>query len=255
MPDTALITVVHEGPVTVLGLNRPAQRNAQTPEMLELLASLASSLPDATRALVLAGNGPAFCAGFDMRLVHDDPAALPALLRTLSVAVRTIRRLPIPVVAGAHGAAVAGGCALLAAADIVVTDLGAKLGYPVLRLGVSPGVNGAALAASIGPARARERSLEPELICGEEARRIGLAHICVDLPEDVAPRAISIARHLATKPPEAIAATKSLLNTLSGLDRDEPFERSLAASMALAGNDEQRSRVAALWASPAPSSR
>ncbi|MBL8991004.1 MAG: enoyl-CoA hydratase/isomerase family protein, partial [Phycisphaerae bacterium] len=186
MPDAQPpITTAHDGPVAVVSLNRPDRRNAQTPDMLADLVAAAGALPDSCRAVVLAGRGAVFCAGFDMRLVHDDPEALPRLLRGLSAAVRTLRRLPLPVVVAAHGAAVAGGCALLAGADVVLTNREARLGYPVVRLGISPAINAAALRRTLTDGAARERTLDPDLISGSEAARIGLAHHCLDRPEDV----------------------------------------------------------------------
>lgn len=248
MPDAPPpITTHFDGPVAILGLNRPDKRNAQTPELLADLVAAAVALPESCRAVVLTGHGAVFCAGFDMRLVHDDPDALPRLLRGLSTAVRTIKRLPVPVIAAAHGAAVAGGCALLAAADVVVTNRHARLGYPVVRLGISPAVNAGALRRTITDGATRERALDPDLISGVEAARIGLAHHCLDQPHAVLPTAIGLAHHLASKPPHAVAATKRLMLKLDGLDSDGPFDLGLAASLALAGSLEQRDRVAALW--------
>lgn len=247
MPDSPLVTIRHDGPVAMLGLNRPDRRNAQTPQMLDLITSHARSLPRTTRALVLFGHGSAFCSGFDMRLVHDDPAALPALLRSLSIAVRTLRRLSIPVVVAAHGAAVAGGCALLSGGDVVVVNRDAKIGYPVLRLGISPAISIPALRQSLTDGAARERALDTHLVSGDDAVRLGLAHLCANRPEDCVSRAAQIAEHLAAKPASSIAATKALLLELEGLDADSAFDRGLTASLARAGSLEQRNRVAALW--------
>jgi enoyl-CoA hydratase/carnithine racemase len=248
-------------PVLSLVHNRPDKRNALTPSLLgHLQAALerlsrqaagphAHELPG---AVVLCAEGASFCAGFDMALVHSDAEALSDLLAGLSRCVRLMRRLPIPVVVGAHGAAVAGGCALLGGADIVVTDREAKLGYPVVKLGISPAVTVPALSACIGPGGARALTLNPELITGQRAFELGLAHVCCDIREDVLRRATSIARMLASKPAPAMAATKALLNRLEGTDSDALFDRALAASMSIVGTHDQRERVAALWTTPAP---
>lgn len=242
--------------VVQLTLNRPERRNALTPQMLdELLASIApittsADASAAPRVLVLAGAGASFCAGFDLALMRDDDDALRAMLRSLSACVRALRRLQLPVVIGAHGAAVAGGCALLSGADVVVTDRNAKVGYPVLRLGVSPAVNAPGLMPMLGPGGARARFLDTALIHGSEAVRVGLAHECVDAPEQVLPRAIELAVALAAKPAHALAATKSLLNELEGAALDDvaldaAFERGLNVSLNLVGGDESRALLRA----------
>ena len=233
--------------VALISLNRPDKRNALLPQMLADLDAAARAAAPTARALVLAGAGEVFCSGFDMKAVHADPTVLPALLRGLSTVIRTLRRLPIPVVIAAHGAAVAGGCALLGGGDIVVTNTAAKLGYPVLKLGISPAVTAPALRQLVGDGRARERTLDTDLVSGEEALRLGLAHVRVDLPEDVQPRAIRIAKELTQKGPQALAATKLLLSEIEQTQRDDPFDRALNASLALAGSPEQTARVAALW--------
>lgn len=238
--------------VALFTLNRPERRNALLPQMLSDLEAAARSCT--ARAIVLAGAGEVFCSGFDMKAVHSDPSVLPALLKGLSSVVRTFRRLPIPVVVAAHGAAVAGGCALLGCGDVVVTNTEAKLGYPVVKLGISPAVTVPALRCLIGDGRARERTLDPDLVSGEEALRIGLAHIRVDWPEDVRNRAIREATVLARKIAEvpaatggAIGATKSLLAEIEQTHHDGPFDVALSASLKLVGSPEQVARVAALW--------
>jgi methylglutaconyl-CoA hydratase len=242
--------------VVQLTLNRPERRNALTPKMLdELLASInavttGADTSAAPRVLLLAGAGASFCAGFDLALMRDDDDALRAMLRSLSACVRALRRLPIPVVVGAHGAAVAGGCALLSGADVVVTDRNAKLGYPVLRLGVSPAVNAPGLLPMLGPGGARARFLDTALIHGSEAVRVGLAHECVDDATLVLPRAIELAVALAAKPSHALAATKALLNeldsaSLDDIGRDDAFERGLNVSLGLVGGDESRALLRA----------
>ncbi|MFN9133817.1 MAG: enoyl-CoA hydratase/isomerase family protein [Phycisphaerales bacterium] len=240
--------------VRSISLCRGEKRNALQPAMLDsLLHELRVAASDpAARVVLLLGEGEVFCSGFDMKLVHNDAAALPALLASLSACVRVMRRAPQPVVIAAHGGAIAGGCALLSGGDMVVTDEHAKLGYPVLRLGISPAVNAAGLIAHVGAGIARERMLDTSAITRRDALRVGLAHRCVATPADVLPEALRIAAELAAKPPHALAATKALLASIDRVDADEPFDHGLAVSMSLVGSDQQRERVAALWATPTP---
>ena len=147
------------------------------------------------------------------------------------------------MVIGAHGAAIAGGCALLGGADLVVTNVEAVLGYPVVTLGISPAVTAPLLRLATGDRATRERLLDPTTISGAEARRIGLADLCVEIPEDVAPRAQIEAAKLGMKPWHAFSATKRWLNEIEGSDEDEPLERALEASLALVGSEEERERL------------
>jgi len=237
-----------DGPVRLVIMNRPERKNAMTPTMLNAMHAEIQRAGDEGKAVVVAGEGDAFCAGFDMKMVHDDPSALAALLTGLSRVVRAMRRLDTPVVAAAHGAAVAGGCALLGGADIALTDQAAKLGYPVVKLGVSPAINGPTLAMLTGRGRARERMLDPGLIDGREALRIGLVHVCCDIREDVIPTAVKRAKALAAWDRANWTQTKRHLNELDGSTDDAIFDRALAASMKLVGSADQLTRVAALWA-------
>lgn len=233
------------GNLAVLRFDRESKRNALTPRMLRDLLSTLNTCASA-RAIVLSGVGPIFCAGFDLAMCRDDDAVLPELLTGLSGVIRALRRDPRPVVVSAHGAAVAGGCALLGAADAVVTHAEAKLGYPVVSIGISPAVSAPTLSLMTDPGPARARLLEPALISGTRAAQIGLAHECVSTREECEPRAIALAKELAQKPPGAFAHTKRWLNTIDGSDRDETLDRALRTSLELAGGPEQVQRLAAL---------
>lgn len=236
-------------PVRVIALANPAKRNALTPAMLTELAEhfrLFGAAGDEP-ALMLTGRGHGFCSGFDMALTRDDPAVLGDLLRGLAEALHALRGIDKPVVIGAYGCAIAGGCALLGGADLVVTDDAARLGYPVVRLGISPAVSAPTLGAMVGGGRARERLLDPETISGREALAIGLAHICTDQPEDVIPKSLHWARTLGAKPAHVIAATKRHLRELDGASDAARLSTALGASLGLVGSPDQVARVAGLW--------
>ncbi|MFG0273740.1 MAG: enoyl-CoA hydratase/isomerase family protein, partial [Phycisphaerales bacterium] len=219
--------------------------------MLEALAAATDVVARvaSVHAVILAGAGGVFCAGFDLSLCIEDEQAMGVLLTRLSVCVRKLRRLPTPVVGAASGAAIAGGCALLGACDFVVTDINAKIGYPVVRLGVSPAVASPLLQLAAGRAHARERLLDPGLITGEEAVRIGLATECVQTRAEVLSRAREIANALAAKPAHAVRITKSWLNELDGSDGDALLDGALAASLSTANTPEARAQLAAVWGS------
>jgi len=235
------------GPFAEIVIDRADKRNALTVAMLGDLVRAADELAreDWIGALVVRGEGRVFCAGFDLPPCLEDPEQLRGMLRGLSVLTRALRRFPRPVVIAAHGAAIAGGCAVACSGDLVVTDKSAKLGYPVVRLGISPAVNAPLLRMSLAGSRVRERLLDPSVISGEEARRIGLAHVLVDLADDVVPRAQTEAMKLALKPRGAVARTKAWLNEVDGSLDDAALDSALEASLSLVGRPEERELLAA----------
>ncbi len=230
-------------------LNRPEKRNALTPGMLdEFIERIEEAgADDRAGAVLVRGEGKSFCAGFDLTLCRENSDALGEMLSGLSKAVRTMRRLGKPVVVAAHGHAVAGGCALLGGGDLVIADRGLKLGYPVVKMGISPAVSAPFVRQSLASSRTRGLLLEPELIDGDAAREMGLVQMLVDLPEDVTPRGQIEAQKLAGKPPEAMAATRKWLTEIEGLDKDDLIDRALNASLELVGSPEERERLAAIW--------
>lgn len=233
--------------VASIALSRAEKKNALTPAMLADLLRVVAEVTDEARVLLVQGEGDAFCSGFDLSLCRDDSDALGQLLSGLSAVVLALRGTPIPVVMAAHGAAIAGGCALLGGADIVVTNADAKLGYPVVKLGISPAVSLPFLLPAVVASHARARALDHSLISGSEAMRIGLAHECVAAAADVVPRARAIAAEIAAKPLSGLRATKRWLNELDGTANSERAARGLTASLSLVGSHEERARMAELW--------
>lgn len=240
-----MISVEPRGHIAIIRLDRPDKKNAITPSMLAGLASHIETAMSA-KAIVLSGVGDVFCTGFDLSLAQDD-AALEKLLHALSRAARALREAPCPVIVSAHGAAIAGGCALACAADFVITHESAKLGYPAVALGISPAVSGPHLSATTGHGPARARTLDPGLIHGREALRLGLASELVPAAASCEPRAIALAEHLAEKPRHALGYTKRWLNELDGSLNTDSLDAALQASLSCVGTPEQRERLAALW--------
>lgn len=234
------------GEVMIIRLDRADKKNALTPEMMrDLTGAISTSL--SARAIVLSGVGDVFCAGFDLALARDDAAALEALLVELASACAAVREAPCPVVCSAHGAAIAGGCALLAACDFAVADEQAKIGYPAVKLGISPAVSAPTLSATAGAAAARSRTLDPGLVTGLEAFRLQVISHLVATPRESEPRAIALAQELAAKPRHALGYTKRWLNELDGSIDPERSAAALGASLSGVGGEESAQRLAALW--------
>ncbi len=242
-----MIETREESGVQIIELARADKRNAMLPGMLKSLYDAIASSTDAL-AIAILGQGKTFCAGFDLKACANDPSGdtMRSLLTGLSKCVRALRQHPAPVVLGVQGAAVAGGCALLGGADIVVADRHAKLGYPVVKIGVSPAVSSPFMLAAMRPGVVRTRLLDTDLISGEHAQRLGMVHELCDDPSGVHDRTIEIAKALASKPGTGYRATKQWLNEICAISEDDA-NAGLNASLGLTGNEEERERLAALW--------
>lgn len=243
-----MIQAEAQGDVRVITLDRAEKRNAMLPEMLERLGDALRGAGDA-RAIALVGAGKVFCAGFDLKACAGDPSGqtMRDLLSGLSEVVVTMRSVAAPIVLGVHGAAVAGGCALLGGADVVVADRRAKLGYPVVRIGVSPAVSSPFMLASVTAGRVRSRLVDSELISAERGLQIGMVHELVETPDAVGARTIGIAHELAGKPGRGTFYTKRWLNEITAPLTDQA-QAGLDASLSLTGGDEERAMLGALWA-------
>lgn len=244
-----MIRFEQNGSVGRLTLNRPESRNALTAQMLEEIRSHASGLPESVNALILDGKGKAFCAGFDLTLCRQSPDGriLAELLTGLAAAIDALAAVPVPVIASVQGAAIAGGCALLGGADFVIADRRAKLGYPVVRLGVSPAVSAPSLLAAIPHGPARELLLNPSLIDAEHAIRIGLVHSLAEAPASCLAEAHSLAGTLAEKPKTAMNATKTWLRIIERSLLEADPGRALETSLSLTGGEEERRLLSSIW--------
>lgn len=233
--------------IGTITLARPEQRNALTPQMLDELVSAIEQLGRRNRVLLLGGEGRVFCAGFDLGLCRGsaEGAVMRSLLAGLHGVVMAMREAAVPVVVASHGAAIAGGCAIVAAADFAVAEGDARLGYPVVLLGISPAVSAPTLIPRMGNGPGRSRMLDPGLIRGTEAHRLGLVTDLVASRGEVAARATALARELTQKPSSGMTPTKRWLNELDGAERGSAD--GLEASLGLAGGAEERRLLESFW--------
>jgi len=142
-----------------------------------------------------------------------------------------------------YALAIAGGCAIVSACDLVVVSATARLGYPVHRIGLSLAVTIATLQQAIGPGAARATLLGGQLFDGANACRIGLAaRLCPD-DASVHTEAIRLCRSIAAHGPQALRATKRWLNELDGSLDDERFDRPAQDSAATC-TEEARAMLA-----------
>jgi methylglutaconyl-CoA hydratase len=211
-----ILDIQPRGRAAWLWMNRPEQRNALSDELLAALETAFDVLEkdSAARVLVLAGRGPAFCAGGD--LSRMEKAAKMTKARSRREASRFAKLLyrlhtyPKPVVARVHGPAFAGGMGLVAACDLVVAAEEAEFALPETRIGLVPAMISPYLVRAMGAQQARRYILTGERLPAREAHRLGFAHECVPAAElDAA--VDRMCERLAQAGPEALARAKKVL--------------------------------------------
>lgn len=205
------VTKDHDGNVEILTMNRPERRNALGEDILRDLAESvdrAASDKD-VNVILLAGNGPGFSAGADLKdFSAGGIDGTFNLNGRLGAFVRSLTLIRKPVVCAVDGFALGGGLMLAASCDVVVTAPTTRWHLPEVSLGWLPGFGLNTLAARVGPFVARSLSWSPTAIDGVEAHRLRLADI-LSLPHETAREvALHYAKGLAAMPPHAVLTTK-----------------------------------------------
>jgi enoyl-CoA hydratase/carnithine racemase len=213
--------------IAFLTLNRPQARNALS---VALMTSLQDSLDaiagDASvRVVVIAGAGPAFCAGHDLREIRANPgrAHYEALFAQCSRLMLSILRLPKPVIARVHGVATAAGCQLVASCDLAVAAEDARFATPGVNIGLFCSTPMVALSRAIGRKPAMEMLLTGELVDAARARELGLVNRVVpvgSLDDEVA----RLAREIAAKSAHVLAIGKEAFYRQAELGVAEAYD-------------------------------
>ena len=201
----------------MLVLDLPDMRNAMSDEMTESWARAVDHLAgDADlRAVVVTGEGSAFCAGGNTSWIAGEPDASVDRLRSRMLpfyrAWLSIRRLEVPTIAAINGPAIGAGLAVALACDIRYAARGARMGVPFVRLGMHPGMATTYLLPDVvGPAAARDLLLTGRLIDADEALGLGLVSRVLD-PEGFREQVLATAAEIAATAPIATKLTKTAL--------------------------------------------
>src|SRR6267143_2688445 len=174
------------GAVARITLNRPEKRNALNDA---LIAGLKDALDHAKsdtaiRAIVITGAGSDFCSGADLASLQKISGASLADniddARSLMELFVLIRQVTVPVVAAVRGRALAGGCGLATACDIVLAAASARFGYPEVKIGFVPAMVMAILRRNVSEKRAFQLLATGEEISAEEAEKLGLVNRVLD---------------------------------------------------------------------------
>jgi enoyl-CoA hydratase/carnithine racemase len=203
------------GRVLWLALNRPDKRNALTSELCRDLVDAVhhGNRDTGIGAIVLTGNGPAFCAGMDLKEVaHLDPKSLSNVHEQLFTMGARVGK---PLVAAVNGAALGGGLGLAANCHVLLASEGSKFGLTEIRLGLWPFLVYQAVARALGERRTVELALTGRIFEAEEAKMMGLVH---EITAEPAARAMEIAQQLADSSPTAIRSGLGFVDEARGKD-------------------------------------
>jgi enoyl-CoA hydratase/carnithine racemase len=207
--------------VATLTMNRPRQRNALSAGLMAAMQDALDAIAEdkSVKTVVIAGAGPAFCAGHDLREMREAPApsgssrpndklaAYQALFTQCSRMMMTITRLPKPVIARVQGMATAAGCQLVATCDLAVASTDARFATPGVNIGLFCSTPAVALSRAVGRKPAMEMLLTGEPIGAEEARRLGLINRAVP-PGRLDAETEALARRVASRSPLTVKIGK-----------------------------------------------
>jgi methylglutaconyl-CoA hydratase len=258
-----MLEITRQGGVARVILNRPELRNAFDDELIKKLRNAfdAVAQDQSVRVMILAGNGPAFCAGADLNWMkrmagygYDENLADANALAQMLAA---LDRLPKPTIARVHGPVFAGGTGLVAACDIAVGTPEANFCLSEAKLGLSPATISPYVLRAMGEREARRYFLTAEVFDAAEAFRIGMLSLLV--PGDQLDANVeSLVKHLLAGGPEAHAKIKALIRAVAGRRPDDALVAETARHIAeIRGSPEGKEGIAsflekrkAAWCSP-----
>lgn len=210
-PDSPLLLREDRDGISTLTLNRGAQMNLLTLDMLGALQGAFDAIANdaAVRVVVLAAAGKGFCAGHDLNEIRalGSPEKISALFETCNRMMMSIQRLPQPVIAQVQGAAAAAGCQLVAQCDLAVASEAAKFTTPGVNWGFFCSTPGVPIGRNLLRKHAMEMLLTGDLVTADKAFEWGLVNKVVP-PAELDAAVAELARKIAAKPPATIAAGK-----------------------------------------------
>lgn len=258
-PEAERVTITVEDGVADVRLNRPDKLNALDQAMFDGLVAAGERLAtdNSVRAVVLSGEGRAFCAGLDLGSFQamastDRGSGVTSGLGDRSKgritnhgqqAAYTWAELPVPVIAAVHGVALGGGLQVALGADLRFVAPDAQMSVLEIRWGLIPDMTGThTLRRLVGLDVAKELTWTGRMVSGSEAAAIGLAtRVC----DDPRAEALELARQIASSSPNAIRAGKRLLNQSGLVDVGQQFKDESKEMGALIGSSNQVEAVKA----------
>jgi methylglutaconyl-CoA hydratase len=224
------------GSVRLLTLNRPEKRNALNDELVRALKDALQMADDdeSLRAVVIRGAGNDFCSGADLSSLQKIASASYEEnledARSLADLFALIRRVKIPVIAAVHGRALAGGCGLATACDLIAATRSAHFGYPEVKIGFVPAIVTAFLRRNLSEKRAFELLTQGFEFSAVEAFEIGLVNRLFDENEGFDDAVLEYASVYEKVSRSAVIMTKELLYRMDGMTFDRSADAGVEAN-------------------------
>jgi enoyl-CoA hydratase/carnithine racemase len=241
-----LLRIEATGAVLHVCLHRPAKRNAVNDALVAQLHTAFVNLPEATRAVVLSGEGDHFCAGLDLSEISERSVAEGVVhSRSWHAAFEPIQFGRVPVVVVMHGAVVGGGLELASACHVRVAEASAFYGLPEGQRGLFVGGGGSArIPQLIGVARMSDMMLTGRVYDAVEGQAIGISQYLVEAGRGLE-KAFALAERIAVNAPLSNFAVMHALPRIAAMNQsDGLFVESLMAAIA-SGDEAAKSRVRA----------
>lgn len=252
--STALVLCQRVGAVGVLTLNQAPRRNVLSSAMLnELLEQLKESAADLSlKCLIIAANGPAFCAGHDLKeILAGQTEEHERLFELCTRVMEAIRLAPQPVIAQVQGIATAAGCQLAATCDLVVAAEEATFATPGMKIGLFCSTPAVALSRAVPTKKALEMLFTGAPIPAAEAERIGLVNRVVPLAR-LAEETLELAQRIAAASADTLARGKQAFYEQVALDRPRAYQMAQAAMVENAQTVDAREGMQAFLEKRAP---
>jgi enoyl-CoA hydratase/carnithine racemase len=225
LQEKALVTTEIADGVAIVTMRRPEKRNALSLDVMRELRRAFSAIGanEGVSAVILAGDGPAFSAGHDLRELRErNVAAYREIFDACVELMEEIQRIPQPVIAEVASIATAAGCQLVASCDLAVASAEAKFATPGVRIGLFCTTPMVALTRAVGRKRAMEMLLTGDFIDAATAQEWGLVNRAV--PADrLRAETLALARKIAESSRSVIALGKTAFYAQDGLDQHDAY--------------------------------
>ncbi len=237
------------GSIRILTLNRPEKRNALNDELIAALKSALreADADDSLRCIVIRGAGKDFCSGADLSAIqkiatasHEENLEDARSLGELFKLIRTVRQ---PVIAAVHGRALAGGCGLATACDLVVATKTARFGYPEVKIGFVPAMVAAILRRNLGEKKSFELLTQGFEYTAEEAVSLGLVNRTFD-EETFDAFVLDYATVYTKVSGSAVEMTKQLLYSIDASPFETAVEKGVITNVNARMTDECKKGIA-----------
>jgi enoyl-CoA hydratase/carnithine racemase len=226
-PSEPILLRHDEGGIATVTLNRPKQYNALSEELLAELQSTLGAIgkDESVRVVVIAGTGPAFCAGHDLKQMRANPkkAYYDKLFAQCSDVMLTITRMPQPVIARVHGIATAAGCQLVAQCDLAVASEEAKFAVSGINVGLFCSTPSVPLGRNVARKEAMEMLLTGAFIDAATAKTRGLVNR-VASPQNLDAEVKALADAILAKSQVAVATGKKMFYKQMEMGMEAAYE-------------------------------